>query len=136
MEGANIKLAAVASDVLGVSGLAMLSAVLDSERDPHVLDLSEAHFEGRACVRCADEQSIKRPVGAWSEQSAQLFECVNARGLQRAAAGYVQRVDPVRHRALPSMARPLTPKTSLATAASLMLAPSTLKGLLDSLTCC
>jgi transposase len=37
LEGANIKLAAVASDVLGVSGRAMLAAVLDGERDPGVL---------------------------------------------------------------------------------------------------
>ena len=37
LEGANIKLAAVASDVLGVSGRAMLAAVLDGERDPDVL---------------------------------------------------------------------------------------------------
>src|SRR6266508_979293 len=37
LEGANLKLAAVASDVLGVSGRAMLAAVLDGERDPDVL---------------------------------------------------------------------------------------------------
>src|SRR5438876_2722176 len=37
LEGANIKLAAVASDVLGVSGRAMLAAVLDGERDADVL---------------------------------------------------------------------------------------------------
>jgi len=37
LEGANLKLAAVASDVLGVSGRAMLAALLDGERDPDVL---------------------------------------------------------------------------------------------------
>ena len=37
LEGANLKLAAVASDVLGVSGRAMLGAVIDGERDPDVL---------------------------------------------------------------------------------------------------
>ena len=37
LEGANIKLAAVATDVLGVSGRAMFAALLDGERDPEVL---------------------------------------------------------------------------------------------------
>jgi len=37
LEGANLKLAAVASDVLGVSGRAMLRALLAGERDPEVL---------------------------------------------------------------------------------------------------
>jgi transposase len=37
LEGANLKLAAVASDVLGVSGRAMLAALIDGERDPDVL---------------------------------------------------------------------------------------------------
>jgi transposase len=37
LEGANLKLAAVASDVLGVSGRAMLAALLDGERNPDVL---------------------------------------------------------------------------------------------------
>jgi transposase len=37
LEGANIKLAAVAADVLGVSGRAMLAALLDGERDPDAL---------------------------------------------------------------------------------------------------
>jgi len=37
LEGANIKLAAVAADVLGASGRAMLAALLAGERDPDVL---------------------------------------------------------------------------------------------------
>jgi transposase len=37
LEGANLKLAAVATDVLGVSGRAMLTAILDGEADPTVL---------------------------------------------------------------------------------------------------
>jgi transposase len=37
LEGANIKLAAVATDVLGVSGRAMFAALLAGERDPDVL---------------------------------------------------------------------------------------------------
>jgi transposase len=36
LEGANIKLATVATDVLGVSGRAMFAALLDGERDPDV----------------------------------------------------------------------------------------------------
>ncbi len=37
MEGANIKLASVASDVLGVSSWAMLTAMASREEDPDVL---------------------------------------------------------------------------------------------------
>jgi transposase len=37
LEGANIKLAAVATDVLGASGRAMFAALIDGERDPDVL---------------------------------------------------------------------------------------------------
>jgi transposase len=37
LEGANLKLAAVAADVLGVSSRAMLAALLSGERDPDVL---------------------------------------------------------------------------------------------------
>src|SRR5437762_3510350 len=37
LESANLKLAGVVTDVLGVSGRAMLAALLDGERDPEVL---------------------------------------------------------------------------------------------------
>lgn len=37
LEGANIKLASVASDVLGKSGRAMLEAIIQGETDPHIL---------------------------------------------------------------------------------------------------
>jgi transposase len=37
LEGANVKLAAVASDVLGVSGRAMLAALLEGQEDPEAL---------------------------------------------------------------------------------------------------
>ena len=37
LEGANVKLAAVATDVLGVSGRAMLAALLDGQEDPEAL---------------------------------------------------------------------------------------------------
>jgi Zn ribbon nucleic-acid-binding protein len=40
-------------------------------------DLTEAQLDGRSCVRCGAKDQPMRPVGAWSEQSAQLFECVN-----------------------------------------------------------
>ena len=40
-------------------------------------NLTEAQLDGRACVRCGDEHSTKRPVEAWSELSSQLFECVD-----------------------------------------------------------
>ncbi len=37
LEGANIKLTGVISDVLGVSGRAMLQGIIEGEEDPHVL---------------------------------------------------------------------------------------------------
>src|SRR5579859_7939463 len=40
-------------------------------------DLTEAQLDGRACIRCGDEHSPKRPIEAWSELSSQLFECVD-----------------------------------------------------------
>jgi Zn ribbon nucleic-acid-binding protein len=42
--------------------------------------LSEAQLDGRACVHCGHPPELggsMRPVEAWSEQSAQLFECVD-----------------------------------------------------------
>jgi transposase len=45
LEGANIKLAAVATDVLGVSGRAMFAALLQGERDPEILaDLARGNL--------------------------------------------------------------------------------------------
>ncbi|HEY1296620.1 MAG TPA: hypothetical protein VGJ60_26375 [Chloroflexota bacterium] len=41
-------------------------------------NLSEAQLDGRACVRCGAEDQPMRPVEASSEQSAQLFECVDS----------------------------------------------------------
>ena len=40
-------------------------------------DLTAEQLDGRACIRCGDQASDKRPVEAWSEQSAQLFECAD-----------------------------------------------------------
>ena len=36
-----------------------------------------AQLDGRACVVCGAEDQAMRPVEAWSELSAQLFECVD-----------------------------------------------------------
>jgi transposase len=48
LEGANVKLASVAADVLGVSGRAMLAALLDGERDPDVLaDLARGSMRAK-----------------------------------------------------------------------------------------
>jgi hypothetical protein len=40
-------------------------------------DLTEEQLDGRACIHCGDQLSDKRPVEAWSEQSAQLFACAD-----------------------------------------------------------
>ena len=40
-------------------------------------DLTEAQLDGRACIRCGAENQRMQPVEAWSERSAQLFECVD-----------------------------------------------------------
>jgi len=42
--------------------------------------LSEAQLDGRACIRCGDDQTPQRPVEASSVLSSQLFECINAAG--------------------------------------------------------
>ena len=50
LEDAGIKLDSVASDVLGVSGRAMLAALLGGERDPVVLaELARGRLRARAC---------------------------------------------------------------------------------------
>jgi hypothetical protein len=40
-------------------------------------NLTEAQLDGRACIRCGAENQHMHPVEAWSERSAQLFECVD-----------------------------------------------------------
>lgn len=48
LEGANLKLASVASDVLGLSGRAMFAALLEGERDPEVLaDLARGKLRAK-----------------------------------------------------------------------------------------
>jgi len=51
LEGANIKLASVATDVLGVSGRAMLEALIAGERDPAVLaELAKARLRNKKAL--------------------------------------------------------------------------------------
>ncbi len=51
LEGANIKLASVATDVLGVSGRAMLDVLVAGERDPAVLaDLAKARLRNKKAL--------------------------------------------------------------------------------------
>jgi hypothetical protein len=45
--------------------------------------LSEAQLDGCACSRCGVESQPMRPVEAWSQQSAQLFECVDTEACAR-----------------------------------------------------
>jgi transposase len=48
LEDANVKLGAVASDIVGVSGLAMLDAIVAGEDDPHNLaDLARRRLRGK-----------------------------------------------------------------------------------------
>jgi transposase len=48
LEDANVKLTAVASDIMGVSGRAMLEALVRGETDPHVLaDLAQRRLRGK-----------------------------------------------------------------------------------------
>jgi transposase len=62
LEGANIKLAAVATDVLGVSGRRMLHALLEGENDPEVLaDLARGRLRAKLpALRLALEGRVKR----------------------------------------------------------------------------
>lgn len=62
------------------TGLAIYNQVV---RPTLPADLTQAQLDGRACVRCGDEQPDMRPVEAWSEQSAQLFECIDAEACHR-----------------------------------------------------
>ena len=62
LETANIKLASVATDVLGVSGRAMLNALIAGETDPKVLaELSKGRLRDK---RAALEQALTGRVGA------------------------------------------------------------------------
>jgi transposase len=60
LEDAGIKLDSVAADVLGVSGRAMLGALVAGERDPQIL----AELAGAGCAPCS--RSCVRRCGAAS----------------------------------------------------------------------
>jgi len=61
LEGANIKLGSVASNVVGVSGLAMLSAMAEGIEDPHVLaDLAKGKLREK---RGELEEALRGVVG-------------------------------------------------------------------------
>jgi transposase len=77
LEEMNIKLTEVVSDVVGVTGLAILKAILHGERDPHAL----ARLRHERCRR--SEAELARALqGAWREehlfalrQALTLYEC-------------------------------------------------------------
>jgi hypothetical protein len=46
-------------------------------------DLNETQLDGRACIRCGAAHQPLRPVEAWSERSAQLFECADGESCDR-----------------------------------------------------
>jgi transposase len=62
LEGANIKLSSVATDILGVSGRAMLSAIASGEADPATL---AGMAKGRLCSKRTElEAALRGLVGA------------------------------------------------------------------------
>ena len=72
LEGANIKLASVATDVLGVSGRAMLAALAAGEEDPRVL---AGLAKGRLREKTGElEQALRGLIGhhQWFMLTAQL----------------------------------------------------------------
>jgi transposase len=77
LEEMNIKLTEVVSDVVGVTGLAIIKAILRGERDPRVL----ARLRHERCRR--SEAELARALqGAWREehlfalrQALALYEC-------------------------------------------------------------
>jgi transposase len=67
LEQMNLKLTHVVSDIAGLTGLAIIRAILAGERDPHVL----ARWRDRRCK--ADEATIARALeGTWRREH--LFE--------------------------------------------------------------
>ena len=67
LEQMNLKLAHVVSDITGVTGMAIIRAILDGQRDPHEL----AKLRDRRCK--TDEATIARALeGTW--RSEHLFE--------------------------------------------------------------
>jgi transposase len=73
LEDACIKLSAVASDIFGVSGLAMLAALITGERDPKVLaDMARARM--RAKIKILEEAFAGLPAGGFGDPYRILLE--------------------------------------------------------------
>jgi transposase len=90
LEDANIKLASVASDILGVSGRAMLEAMIRGESDPELLaDLA------KRCLRAKLPQLRQALLGKVTDHHRfllrTLLEQVDA--LQRLIASYNERIE-------------------------------------------
>ena len=73
LEDAGVKLSVVASDIFGVSGRAMLAALIAGERDPRVLaDLARARM--RAKIKLLEEAFAGLPGGGFGEHHRFLLE--------------------------------------------------------------
>jgi transposase len=73
LEDAGVKMSVVASDIFGVSGRAMLAALIAGERDPGVLaDLARARM--RAKIKLLEEAFAGLPGGGFGEHHRFLLE--------------------------------------------------------------
>jgi hypothetical protein len=81
LEDAQIKLSVVASDIFGVSGRAMLDALVAGQRDPKVL-AALARTRMRAKIRCQGVRRERKRTGTTGHRNRYL-----ARGLGEAAIG-------------------------------------------------
>ena len=73
LEDAGIKLSVVASDIFGVSGRAMLAALIAGQRDPAVLaDLARARM--RAKINLLEEAFAGLPTGGFGEHHRFLLQ--------------------------------------------------------------
>lgn len=82
LEDANIKLASVASDVLGVSGRAMIRALIDGQKDPTILaDLAKLRLraklpELRRALRGGVTEHHRYMLGQYMKQLRQIEELI------------------------------------------------------------
>lgn len=77
LEQMNVKLTEVVSEITGMTGMRIITAILEGERDPAVL----AAFRDRRCKN--DEATIARALeGTWRDEH--LFELSQARALYQA----------------------------------------------------
>lgn len=73
LEDAGVKLSVVASDIFGVSGRAMMAALIAGERDPKILaDLAKARM--RAKIKILEEAFAGLPGGGFGEHHRFLLE--------------------------------------------------------------